>query len=129
MATKKLKKDIFMEAMDGMIIDYKDALGLRNYHIGHDERDTGDQYLSMEFTYPYTCGTIFYSPDFKKQLTEDPSHPELKRRVLHEMCHIITDPLYAKALNRHCSRSELEDERERTTDVIANAIFRLLTFI
>jgi len=49
-----------------------------------------------------------------------------KERILHELCHILTDPLYVKARRRFVSNDEIEDERERLTDKMAVILNNLI---
>ena len=45
--------------------------------------------------------------------------------VVHELCHLITDPLYVKASQRYVGDKEIEAERERITDTICNIVLRI----
>jgi len=42
--------------------------------------------------------------------------------IVHELCHILTDPLYCKATQRFVSSREIEDERELLTDKLMTII-------
>jgi len=44
---------------------------------------------------------------------------------MHEMFHVVTDKLYAKAGSRFVGNGELEDEREQLTDHLANIVLKL----
>ena len=76
-----------------------------------------------EVAYPYKSITIKYSEqvldDFLKNKKENAIQV-----LTHEMCHPITDGLYTKASNRFVSKDEIEDERERLTDHIANILLK-----
>jgi hypothetical protein len=80
-------------------------------------------YAECELTYPYQSITVRYGDlalaDWRKKDLES-----LKNVLIHEMCHPLTDPLYSKATSRYASRDEIEDERERLTDHIANVLIR-----
>lgn len=73
--------------------------------------------MECVFNYPYLNVTINYS---EKALKEWSSGKDMTPYVVHEMCHPITDPLYAKATARYTSRDEITDERELLTDLICN---------
>lgn len=85
------------------------------------------EYLACKFRYPYTDTTIFYGEDFARDVREQHRYDlnELERRVVHEMVHQLTDPLYAKATNRWVNQGDVEDERERLTDRIATIVCSL----
>ena len=80
-------------------------------------------YIGITCTYPYLEPTILYSDKAveywkNKELTKD--------KILHELCHIITDPFYIKAISRYASKDGVEDERERLTDTIAVILNNLI---
>lgn len=76
-----------------------------------------------EIHYPYKTITIRYSDDllddFKKKKYE-----KVIGVLVHEMCHPITDGLYSKAVSVFRTKDEVEDERERLTDAIANIVLK-----
>jgi hypothetical protein len=80
-------------------------------------------YAECRCLYPYKSITINYGDeivrDFKKGKRND-----CLAALTHEMCHPITDPLYSKATSRYASKDEIEDERERLTDHIANIVLK-----
>jgi len=104
-----------------IIEKYQVILGLTVHHIKI-EKDEKEQYLAMRFRYPYKDNAILYSSqalkDFKTGTVGE-------REILHELIHILTDPLYAKATSRFASKYEIEDEREALTDKIANIVYKL----
>jgi len=93
---------------------------LHEIKIKHDKETT---YLSISCTYPYLDPTIKFSTDAYETWAKG----EMKRdRILHELCHILTDPLYVKAIERYSSKGEINDERERLTDMIAAIVRRIM---
>jgi len=75
------------------------------------------------FHYPYKSITIRYD----KNLYEDWMKGKKEQVVsvlAHEMCHVVTDPFYSKAISTYKSSDELENERERLTDHIANVLIK-----
>lgn len=86
------------------------------------EYDKETNYLEIECNYPYIDSNIKYS----EKAFEKWKKGEMKRhRILHELCHIITDPLYIKAIERYVTKIDINDERERLTDIISAIIRRL----
>ncbi len=86
------------------------------------ERDDKTSYLRISFAYPYIDSCIGFSQSafdawVKGEMTKD--------RILHELCHIITDPLYSKAVSVFRTKDEVEDERERLTDTITMIVRNL----
>lgn len=73
--------------------------------------------------YPYKSITVRYGKDLLDDWCAS-KRDEVKAVLIHEMCHPITDPLYCKASERWVGRNEIEDERERLTDHIANIIIK-----
>lgn len=117
------KKETFEDWIAGIIREYQPILGLGGHKIQYNISDNYN-YLACEFVYPYTTTTIFYNQKVKDDWKEC-DRLEIERRIVHEMCHVLTDPLYAKAVSRWCSKDEVEDERERLTDLIATVVWRL----
>ena len=119
-----MKRDIkqFKEWAEKQVKYYSPYLGLNLQDIGV-EYDDDVEYLSIGFSYPYLDPTIKFSDKALKAWKDG----ELKKdRILHELCHALTDPFYAKATNVFVSKNEIEDERERLTDTIAMIIRNLL---
>lgn len=85
--------------------------------------DDEDSYMEIVCTYPYHDPTIRYS---HKLLLDWQQGKVKKQVVLHELVHILTDPLYVKATNRYVGKNELADERERLTDMISIIIRSIL---
>src|SRR3990167_6010322 len=100
---------------------YVPMLGLELYEIKIKKGDK-EQYLEITCEYPYLCGTIKYTDEAKDDWRKGEIAPD---RILHELCHIITDPLYVKAIERHSSKEEIKDEREKLTDYIAAIVRKI----
>lgn len=73
--------------------------------------------------YPYKETTIQYSK-YAIELWKEKKKEELKAIIIHELCHSVTDPLYCKAISRYVTSGDMEDERERLTDHLANVIVK-----
>lgn len=71
--------------------------------------------------YPYLNGKFNYG-DTIVQMWKDGKN--INDIIIHEMCHLMTDPLYCKAIQRYVTMPEVADERERLTDFIANIIIK-----
>lgn len=117
-----MKNKKFEEWVLKQVKYYKPFLDINLQDIGVDFNKK-TEYLSISFTYPYLEPTILYSlravEDWKeKRLSKD--------KILHELCHIITDPFYSIALDRHASKEQIENERERLTDTLQVIIKNLL---
>ena len=114
-----MKKD-FITWIEKQIKHYKPILGIELNDISIKEMDDG--YLLMKFTYPYIDTILNFSDEAYKDWVKK----DLKRdKILHELCHIITDPLYAKAVSRYVGQNEVEDERENLVDNITAIIRKL----
>jgi hypothetical protein len=87
------------------------------------EKGEETRYLEITCTYPYLDPTLKYSERafnawIKGKIKKD--------RILHEICHILTDPLYSKANDRFSGKNEIEDERERLTDTLASILIQYI---
>ncbi len=78
-----------------------------------------DSYMECVFNYPYLNVTIKYSDKLLKAWQKG---KDIVPYIIHEMCHVITDPLYSKATSRYVSKDEILDERELLTDYICNIL-------
>lgn len=72
-------------------------------------------------SHPYKTIHIKYSDDLLKDFKEG---VDVTATLVHEMCHPITDPLFNKATYRYVSQTEINEERERLTDHIANIVIK-----
>lgn len=101
-----------------------DVLLLRDFEpIEIEYKKMREQVAECECGYPYKSIMIRYS----EELLEDYKQGKLANVVsvlTHEMCHPLTDPLYVKAVQVFKTREEVEAERERLTDHIANIVLR-----
>jgi hypothetical protein len=83
--------------------------------------DENEAAMTHDYAYPYKETRICYSDnsleDFKKG-----ERQELKKMLIHELCHSLTDPLYGAGFDRFITKNTLNNERERLTDHIANII-------
>ncbi len=99
---------------------YKSILFIEKYHLKV-EKSKNKDYLASEFNYPYLDAKILWSDESLKDWLEDKDKKNSERRIIHEFCHIITDPFYSVSCN-FPTRTALENERERMTDHIAQIV-------
>jgi hypothetical protein len=103
---------------------YQKILKLEHFHPLQLEYKKSSAGAECQFNYPYSTITIRYG-DPLKDYWKDGNIEMATKMLVHELCHMLTDPLYAKATSIYKSRNEVEDERERLTDTIANIILSL----
>lgn len=116
----KSKKD-FENWLRKQIDFYTPHLFLEKFVIGIEESKT--EYLAMTCRYPYLDNDLLYS----EKAFNDWKDGKLKQdRILHELCHIITDPLYCKATQVYRNKDEVECEREHLVDLLSNIIQKLV---
>lgn len=94
------------------------------HHIFTVKRDPekSDSHYGSAFRYPYLQQEILYS---QKAFDEWVSGVDQEIYILHEICHSLTDELYAKAGDRFTLSRTIEDARERLTDHITNIVYKL----
>lgn len=119
---EKTPKDF--EKYIGKIINKYIPILLLQRHIWKVERGTTSDTALMEcvYSYPYLNVTIRYS---EKAFQDWRKGEDMVPFIVHEMCHPITDPLYAKAASRWICQEDLLDERERLTDLISYIVLKL----
>jgi hypothetical protein len=120
---KRTEKD-FKKWIERQVKYYSPYLGLSLQKISVIKNEVDDnRYLHISLTYPYFDPNICFSDrafrDFQNNIFQ-------KDRILHELCHCLTDPLYCKATERYIGKNEIEDERERLTDKITIIIRNIL---
>lgn len=117
----KNKEKEFVLWIKKQINYYKPLLDINLQDIEIEKKEEG--YLEISLTYPYLEPILYYTD----KALGDYNNKKLKKdRILHELCHILTDPLYAKAISRYVSKEEIEDEREKLTDTICLIIKNLI---
>lgn len=105
-----------------MFDKYKSVLFIEKYHLKmRPSKKDEDYYLASKFNYPYLDITIIYSEESMKDWEKDTTDAE--RRVIHEFCHSITDPMYSIVIEWP-TKKQIEDARERLTDHIAQIVNR-----
>ncbi len=77
--------------------------------------------MECVFNYPYLNVIIKYG---KEVVTDWKKGKDIVPYIVHEMSHVITDPLYAKATERYVTKGEIRDERELLTDYICNIVIK-----
>lgn len=114
-----------------LIKEVKKAANILNLNIYRFEieKDSSDKeqpntMMQIVFSYPYLYARIFY---FERTIKHWEDGNCLFNTIIHELCHMITDPLYGKATSRYASQQEIEDERERLTDYMANLVCQLIS--
>jgi hypothetical protein len=122
-SNKKTEKD-YVAFIQQCITKYQGPLLLTTHTIVI-RKNTEHYYLACKYRYPYNDGIVIYSDaSFRDWLDEPVSYHE--RKILHELCHLITDPLYSKATTQFVSKTEVEDEREKLTDHLAVMVHKLM---
>lgn len=76
-----------------------------------------------QYSYPYKSIAIRYS-DYALEDWGKKNYEGVGRMLAHEMAHVVTDPFYTKAIDRYVGKQEIEDERERLTDHVANMVMK-----
>lgn len=114
-------KKQYEEWIKKMFDKYKGILFIDKYHLRVQEVGD-DTYLGSRFNYPYLDIVIEYSPKAIKDWQKDKT--EAERRIIHEFCHTVTDPFYATII-KFPTKQDIENERERLTDHIAQIVIKL----
>ena len=121
---RKTKKE-FEKLLHEMIAKYAQILMIVHHtfsvEYGCEHRNS---VMEFAYSYPYLDSIVRYSDDALKRWRKGEN---ILPFLLHELCHGVTDPLYAKATSRYVTNSEIEDERERLTDHICNIVLKLTT--
>jgi len=97
---------------------------LLDKHLFRLEYPTENKEAVMECVcnYPYLNVTLKYGDLALKEWKK--KKEDCIPFVVHEMCHVITDPLYCKSIRRFVSRDEIGDEREKLTDYISHIVIK-----
>jgi hypothetical protein len=122
----EMDEDCFKEWIKKKVAFYSPYLSVQLQSIRierSDKTNDPEDYLSIACTYPYLDPTIWFSATAFQDWGNGKMSDD---RILHELCHIITDPLYAKANSRYVSKNEILDERERLIDTICMIVRNLI---
>lgn len=117
---KKNKK--FEEYALKIIKKYQKILLLDGYMIDLTHGVTDKNAIAQcRHRYPYRDNDIMYSDGLVK-MWEDGD--DIVPIIVHELCHIVTDPFYTKATKRYVTEEEILEERESLTEHISNIIIK-----
>lgn len=106
------------------IADYQKKLLIsQHYIVLTPKTDNERTMMQMCFRLPYLDPELGYNPS-KVARYWPHDKTELKHVLIHELCHIVIDPLYGCAIDRHASRDEIERARETLTDHLAMIVMR-----
>lgn len=96
----------------------KDELNLNHYDVYISIRKSGENYTDIRVEQQYLRAFIKLSDNVKKD--------EFIEVIAHELCHIITEPLYLSAVAgiTNSSSDYLETIREQTTEHIARVFLK-----
>ena len=124
---KKLTEKDYQKWIEEIVEKWKPVLFLDIYYIKIEKTTKAGEttYLSIKSNHPYVDALILWTKasfdEWKKQ--DDPLMRE--QEIVHELCHIITDPLYFLTHDRYVTKTEVNDQREMLTDKIANIVIKL----
>ena len=119
---EKKTEQQFIDWIKNVVEFYKPHLGLSLQEINV-KKGEKTNYLEITCSYPYHDPEIRFSDSALEAFREGKL---VEDRILHELCHTLTDPLYVKAIERYVGKSEIEDERERLTDTLCVIIRNLI---
>lgn len=120
--TLELAEPLFVKWVREQIVHYSPILGLDLQVIEIEKNETETKFLAMQNNYPYLDPMLYYHMNAVVAWNEGKLNRD---RILHELCHCITDPFFEVAISRHSSKQEILDQRERLTDTIAAIIRKL----
>lgn len=109
-----------------IIAEYKTKLLLDRHTVTLEASDKVD-YFECTFRPPYLDSAIRYNPEKVQRDWKGGNHADLKHALIHELCHVLTDPFYGKATERYTTKQTLNDERETLVDHIATIVERAYT--
>ena len=118
----------FETYMVKIVGELKKVLGLVEYAgtINFPENDSGGTAMDINVDVKYLRFSVQVYPvcrgDYKLKRYDD-----LLEYMTHELCHIITEPLYDKAVRgiATCQQDDLEVDREQATQRICNIVMKL----
>lgn len=116
------KEHQFKRLIEDLFKKYAPILFIDKYHLASRmvEKDEG-YYLASRFNYPYLDITIIYSQDAIDDMSKDLA--KVKRQIVHEFCHVITDPFYSVCVG-YSTKEQIENERERMVDHISQIVYK-----
>jgi hypothetical protein len=116
---KKTDHEKFAEWILKIFDKYKRILFLEQFSVKvRYDKDT--DYMASKVHYPYYDATFLFSEDAIDSWKEDSLRME--NVMVHEFCHLITDPFYCVAIQRHVDKTTVEEARERLTDHISQIV-------
>lgn len=120
---KTKDKQAFEKWARPIIDEYQRKLLLTHHHISIvSKTDNIEAVMELSFRVPYLDPELRYNPNEVERFWKRGDKNTLKHMLIHELCHIITDPLYGLGFERFANKQSLSDARETCTDHIAMII-------
>lgn len=107
----------------GVLKEYQPKLLLTHFHIDIEARKSAN-YLEVDNRVPYLDPAIGYNPERVLKDWNDGKKEELKRSLIHELFHVLTDPLFNMGGDRYATKDHYNQMREHTVDHLANIIYK-----
>lgn len=118
-----MKNKKFEDYVFKVIDKYKNLLDLGNFTFKLNYPcQNEDAYMECFNVYPYMDAKFNYSDSVIKMWK---NKENITGIIVHEMCHLVTDPLYIKGDRRYSSQNEILDERENLTDFISKLVLKI----
>lgn len=127
-----MKKPIsFKKFIKNTAIEYRTIVfgGEYKMDILYMEEDKDNRLADIEIDGKYLNFKLNIYP-LLEEMYKDKKYKEVAEVILHEMCHLLTEPLYELVCNmvegKFVTSENLEDVRERQTQRITNTISNLI---
>jgi hypothetical protein len=105
------------------LVKIQKVLLLEHFHPIDLQPNGKDSTSECLYSHPYQSINVRYSNDVLKNFKEK-KYNDVLNVLVHEMCHPLTDPLYGTGFERFVTKEQLENEREKLTDHLANILLK-----
>ena len=120
--------EIIHKRIEKILAYFIDVLNLQewNYTVKFEEKLDDDIAASVIVDDDYLSFSVFFDSEKIKDTVKDKDYDEVTRWILHELIHVIVDPLYFIAVDgvTNTSIKFLKQKRENTVERFTNIIMK-----
>lgn len=125
---RHMTEEEFVKWAEERIEHYMGVLSIQRHRIVFEPRKTPCQpgeVMCISLMYPYVSNIIQYNWQMVESMLKDGIQEEVEYSIIHELIHIVLNPLWHVARERYTTEDAVREANEQCTDHLATIIGQL----